>query len=74
MYGVNPAEQAINNSNFVAAAKVIEYSNIQPSLVEAVVKQELERNRLKYAYPASIGNAKIHRDAYKFGYNPSKRG
>jgi hypothetical protein len=29
---------------------------------------------MTYAYPATIGNAHVHRDAYKFGYNPSRRG
>lgn len=74
MNGLNPSDRPIDNTNFVAAAKMIEYSNIQPLLVETVVKQEFERNRLKFAYPATIGDAKIHRDAYKFGYNPSRRG
>ncbi len=35
---LNPADRAINNANFVAAAKMIEFSNIQPSLVEGIVK------------------------------------
>ncbi len=71
---VNSADRAMGNANFIAAAKMIEFNNIQPSLVEYVVKQELDRNSLKYDYPAKIGNAQIHRDAYKFGYNPSRRG
>jgi hypothetical protein len=38
MNAVNPVDQAINSANFVQAAKMIEYSNIQPALVENVVK------------------------------------
>lgn len=30
---VNPADRAMGNANFVAAAKMIEFNNIQPALV-----------------------------------------
>jgi hypothetical protein len=53
---------------------MIEYNNIQPALMVGLMKQEAERNRLKYAYPATIGTAKFHRDAYKFGYSSSRGG
>lgn len=71
---INPADRAINNANFVAAAKMIETNNIQPGLIEDVMKRELDRSRLMYAYPALIGDAITHRDASKFGYNSSGRG
>lgn len=68
------ASHAMTNADFVKAAKLIETGSIQPNLVENIVKQEIEKNRLKYAYPAVIGNAEIHRDAYKFGFNKAVRG
>jgi hypothetical protein len=33
MDALNSADQAIDSANFVRAAKMIEYSNIQPALV-----------------------------------------
>lgn len=54
---VNSAGRAMENGNFAAAAKMIEFNNIKPSLLDNVVKQQLERNSLKYAYPAKVGNA-----------------
>ena len=62
------------NKNFISAAKMVETGNLQPQLVENVVKQEIEKNKSKYQYPAKVAAAQKHRDANKFGFNESHQG
>ena len=38
---MNQAGRAINDANFVAAAKMIEYNNIEPAFIEGIMKQEV---------------------------------
>lgn len=63
-----------SNKNFFLAAKSLETATIQPSLVEETIRQELQKNALKYSYPANVGNAKLHQNASKFGYSPAVQG
>lgn len=67
MANLDPSS-ALRGNNFIAMSKQIQFGNLQPSLVEDIVKQEILKNKLTYSYPATIGSAIIHRDAYKFGY------
>lgn len=64
----------MNSQNFIQASKMIEVGNLQTKIVESIIQTEIEKNKLKYKYPASIGLAKVHSKASKFGFNPSTRG
>ena len=63
-----------SNKNFISVAKMVETGNLQPQLVEDAVRHELDKNRLKYQYPASVAAAQVHRQASKFGYNKTYQG
>lgn len=65
---------SLNTKNFEQLSKIIENNQIQVSLVEDNMKREIERNRLAYAYPASLKMAEIHRTATKFGYRKDLKG
>ena len=66
--------KAITNQNFIQASKMIEVGTLQTKVVESIIQNEIEKNKLKYKYPASIGLAEVHSKASKFGFNPSTGG
>lgn len=67
-------DKKFSGKNFLAAAKMVEHGSIKADLVEKVVQQEIEKNKFKYQYPASVAAAEVHRDAFKYGFNPYKKG
>ena len=66
--------EGLNSKNFVAMSKLIEQNKIAPNLVEASMKQEIERNRTAFAFPANVGAAMLHRQAVAFGYRRNLKG
>jgi hypothetical protein len=64
----------LNSQNFNKMSKIIESNKIEVTCLEETMKKEIERDRETYAYPASIGKARLHRHASKFGFRRDLKG
>lgn len=63
-----------NAKEFKSNAKMLESNELDVELFGDVIANQIEKNKIKYLYPASIAGAEVHQNANKYGYHPKPKG